>query len=279
LCATYLAACTPDLKPESVELISKVFDPDNGIRTRALACADPRQVLWENADTMHERYRSSAVALGAAALERALERSGVGRGDLAALIACTCTGYLCPGLTSYLVEALGLARTLRVFDLVGMGCAASLPGLDLATQLARAMPGRAVVLRRTAFATVRDAREELMKRLLPELPGKLKYEALMIANAMAIAAREFEAGHENDVRELNGLKQLLLGDASNFQDSEGLLEQALKTCRKKLCADIRAGHVDPSQERHADLVRYLKVTVRDKVAISNPKLLSAAGAK
>jgi hypothetical protein len=120
------------------------------------------------------------------------------------------------------------------------------------------------------------ARDELMKRLLPELPASVRYEALMIANAMAIAAREFESGRENDMRELNALKQLLLGDANPAMDGEHLLDHALKTCRKKLCTEIRSGSFDDSEERRAVLARYLQATAKDKVAISNPKLLSAA---
>lgn len=120
------------------------------------------------------------------------------------------------------------------------------------------------------------AREELMKKLLPELPAKVRYEALMIANAMAIAAREFESGRENDLRELSGLRQLLLGESSGPGDGEVLLDHALTKCRKKLCAEIRAGEFDPSGKKHLELARYLKTTAKDKVGISNPKLLAAA---
>ncbi len=38
------------------------------------------------------------------------------------------------------------------------------------------------------------ARATLLEQLLPALPGELRYPALMIANAMAIAARESRLG-------------------------------------------------------------------------------------
>lgn len=38
------------------------------------------------------------------------------------------------------------------------------------------------------------ARSTLLEQLLPALPGELRYPALMIANAMAIAARESRLG-------------------------------------------------------------------------------------
>ena len=34
----------------------------------------------------------------------------------------TCTGYVCPGLSTYLVERLDMPREIRAYDLVGAGC-------------------------------------------------------------------------------------------------------------------------------------------------------------
>jgi len=54
----------------------------------------------------------------------------------------TCTGYLCPGLTSYLAEDLGLGRSIRFQDLMGMGCGAAVPNLEAAAgMLARSGEG------------------------------------------------------------------------------------------------------------------------------------------
>jgi alkylresorcinol/alkylpyrone synthase len=46
-----------------------------------------------------------------------------------ALIVSTCTGYLCPGLTSYVSERLGMRTDAQLVDLVGQGCGAALPNL------------------------------------------------------------------------------------------------------------------------------------------------------
>jgi alkylresorcinol/alkylpyrone synthase len=45
------------------------------------------------------------------------------------VIISTCTGYLCPGLTSYVSELLGLRQNIFALDLVGQGCGAALPNL------------------------------------------------------------------------------------------------------------------------------------------------------
>jgi len=46
----------------------------------------------------------------------------------------TCTGYLCPGLTSYLIERLGLPRDIRAYDLVGAGCGGAIPNLQVGAE-------------------------------------------------------------------------------------------------------------------------------------------------
>ena len=50
-------------------------------------------------------------------------------GDIDAVIISTCTGYLCPGLTSYVTERLGLRTDILALDLVGQGCGAALPNM------------------------------------------------------------------------------------------------------------------------------------------------------
>lgn len=116
------------------------------------------------------------------------------------------------------------------------------------------------------------AREELMKRVLPALPMDLRYSALMIANAMAIAARELGAGQGGDTRELAGLQQLLPREMA-MQTGDEPLRQSLMAYRKTLCEHIRAGEFDPGKAGHQELLRHIAANVRDKLAVSNPKLL------
>ncbi len=122
------------------------------------------------------------------------------------------------------------------------------------------------------------AREELVNSLLPQLPNELRYQALMIANAMAIATREFETGRESDQRELLGLSQLLFDAKSNVQHEQSNDQTAARTLqshRKVLGNAIRSGDFDPGTTRHQAMLQHLKITARDKLAISNPKLLSS----
>lgn len=115
------------------------------------------------------------------------------------------------------------------------------------------------------------AREELMQRVLPALPASARYEVLMIANAMAIAAREIDIGRAHDMREQQSLRQLLSEDAAT---PDAALPRQLEDCRRQLCAAIRKGRFDPGHSSHREMLKHLRTTARDKIMISNPKLLS-----
>jgi alkylresorcinol/alkylpyrone synthase len=52
--------------------------------------------------------------------------------DITGLVVNTCTGYLCPGLSSFIAQDLGLTTAVRYQDLMGMGCGAAIPNLEAA---------------------------------------------------------------------------------------------------------------------------------------------------
>jgi alkylresorcinol/alkylpyrone synthase len=86
-------------------------------------------------DTLHRRFLTHAPALAAEAGAKALDDAALTPTDIDAVVISTCTGYLCPGVSSYIVERLGLRRDIQAFDLVGQGCAAALPNWRLAKAL------------------------------------------------------------------------------------------------------------------------------------------------
>jgi 3-oxoacyl-[acyl-carrier-protein] synthase III len=88
--------------------------------------------------------RAEGPALAARALTAALAQANIKATDLDALLICTCTGYLCPGLTSYVSEQLGLRTDAILQDLVGLGCGAAIPTLRAASHVLAAQPGATV---------------------------------------------------------------------------------------------------------------------------------------
>jgi alkylresorcinol/alkylpyrone synthase len=129
------------LVPRSQALLKKVLGGDNGIETRHLALEPLTEVFNLTADALHARFARHAPALAVAAAQRALRDANSTAGEMDAVLISTCTGYLCPGLTSYVSEQLGLRPDVFALDLVGQGCGAALPNFRAAESILTA--GRA----------------------------------------------------------------------------------------------------------------------------------------
>ncbi|NUZ07806.1 type III polyketide synthase [Piscinibacter koreensis] len=112
-----------------------VLQRDNGIEARRLALDSLDEVFTIDPDTLDRRFLAHAPTLAADAGARALASSGVDVSQIDAIVVSTCTGYLCPGLSGYVIERLGLRPDVQAFDLVGQGCAAALPNLMLGRSL------------------------------------------------------------------------------------------------------------------------------------------------
>lgn len=124
------------LTDDNLVLISKLFNHP-GIMKRHFAIDSPLTFLHESQDEKIERFTKWSVDLSERAILDALDRAGLTRSDIAALIVNTCTGYICPGLSTYLIERLGLDPRTRAFDLVGSGCGGAVPNILLAANLVR----------------------------------------------------------------------------------------------------------------------------------------------
>jgi predicted naringenin-chalcone synthase len=112
-----------------------VLERDNGIESRRLSLSSLAEVFQIDPDTLHQRFITSAPVLAALAGQRALNDAQVSAHDIDAVIVSTCTGYLCPGLSGYVIEALGLRCSVQAIDLVGQGCAAALPNMRIGSAL------------------------------------------------------------------------------------------------------------------------------------------------
>ena len=125
-------------------ILHSILAGDHGIATRHFAMPDVDQVFDLTADQLHAAFRTAAPTLAATALTAALARAQILPTQLDALLICTCTGYLCPGLTSYVAEQLGLRPNTFLQDLVGLGCGAAIPTLRAASHLLAAQPDATV---------------------------------------------------------------------------------------------------------------------------------------
>jgi alkylresorcinol/alkylpyrone synthase len=132
------------LNRRSVLTLQAILSHDSGIATRHFAMPDIERVFSLTPDQLNEGFRREAPRLAARALTAALTQAGLVAGQVDALLICTCTGYLCPGVTSYVAEQLGLRTDALLQDMVGLGCGAAIPCLR-AAQAVLALQPTAVV--------------------------------------------------------------------------------------------------------------------------------------
>ena len=123
------------LDGRSHAIAKTVLRRDNGIDARWLALESLDEGFAIDPDTLHRRFATHAPRLAQEAGAAALLRAGLVASAIDAVVVTTCTGYLCPALSGYVVERLGLRPGVKTFDLVGQGCAGALPNLQLANAL------------------------------------------------------------------------------------------------------------------------------------------------
>lgn len=130
------------LRPGSRELLARVLTSgSSGIRSRHFCLPDLTPVFGHGPQELNEFFEREAPLLAGRALTAALERAALKPEELDALFVCTCTGYLCPGLTSHVAERHGLRPDAYLQDLVGLGCGAAVPMLRSAEGFLAANPG------------------------------------------------------------------------------------------------------------------------------------------
>jgi len=122
-------------------------------------------------------------------------------------------------------------------------------------------------------ALLRLARSLLLDEILPLVPEDRRYQARLIANAMAIAAREAASGNRDLEVQRKDLTALY-GEATQRPDGRPAAEtfqEANERLSWRLAADLRGGQRDADPEVFAVLRRAAVA----RLAAVNPKALAA----
>ena len=137
----------PDvLRDRSLKILEKVLLGDTGIEKRHFCIENPGDIFARDAQTLNHEFEIHAPKLSIEALEKALGKANVSADELDALLICTCTGYICPGVTSHVAEQLGMRSDTYLQDLVGLGCGAAIPTLRSAHGFLSANPDATVAV-------------------------------------------------------------------------------------------------------------------------------------
>ncbi len=136
---------------------------NTGIRTR-YSCVP---IDWyDRAHGWAERnriYLASALDLIESATRLVLDRAGLGKEAIDAIVTVSSTGIATPSLDALLIERMGLRADLRRSPLFGLGCAGGAIGMARAASEAAGHPGQTVLLLVVELCALSFRRDDLSK--------------------------------------------------------------------------------------------------------------------
>ncbi|WP_411825521.1 type III polyketide synthase [Luteolibacter sp. AS25] len=135
------------LKQRSRTLLEKILtNNSSGISGRQFSSADLTPVFQQDAENLNRSFEAHAPNLAVEAISKALEKVSMKPDELDAIFLCSCTGYLCPGPSSYVAEKIGLRPDAYLCDLIGLGCGAAIPTLRAAQGYLAANPTHKIAM-------------------------------------------------------------------------------------------------------------------------------------
>jgi Domain of unknown function (DUF6285) len=122
----------------------------------------------------------------------------------------------------------------------------------------------------------------LTRELIALLPADRRYEARMIASAVARVSRQIKVSRRTAATEIEAIEHLAGNGQGASQTTRNIppepdrvLETQLATARARLCDDVRAGQLDARLDNPGDLL-WLREIVHAKLQVTNPKLIAEA---
>ena len=221
-----------ELKPRSLGILEKILtQKSSGIESRQFSAADLLPVFQKDAQALNQFYEATAPVLGNQALQLALEKAEVVPQALDALFVCSCTGYLCPGPSSYMAEAAQLRPNTYLADLIGLGCGAAIPTLRAAHGYLAANPSHtaavvAVEVSSAAFYLDNDPGVLISLCLFGDGAAAAILTGQKSAPDPVLKFHDFDTHHVPENRE-----------HIRFTNSQGKLKNQLHRCVPKLAAE------------------------------------------
>lgn len=132
------------LSPKKLAIMHRIFSHPSVLR-RYLAVEDIKYLVNEHPDDRITRFTNRAVELSSEAIMNALAQVDLTVDAVSGLVVNTCTGYICPGISTYLIEKLGLSHQTQAYDLVGSGCGGAIPNLQMCKKMVNGTIGGVIV--------------------------------------------------------------------------------------------------------------------------------------
>ncbi len=108
-------------------------------------------------------YLDAALDLLEATTVQLLDRAGLAKADIDAIVVVSTTGIATPSLDALLIERMGLRATVRRLPIFGLGCAGGVLGLARAASQAIAAPGETVLFLVVELCALSFRRDDFAK--------------------------------------------------------------------------------------------------------------------
>jgi 1,3,6,8-tetrahydroxynaphthalene synthase len=127
---------------------------NTGVRTRHLVLPVQdalRHPGFEERNLVYERH---AKAMMPPVIQRALGFAGLEPADIGAIVFVSCTGFMMPSMTAWLINAMGMLPGTVQLPIAQLGCAAGAAALNRARDLCAARPGSNVLIASCEFCSL-----------------------------------------------------------------------------------------------------------------------------
>ncbi|MGY5778678.1 type III polyketide synthase [Rhizobium sp. LEGMi135b] len=264
-----LAVATPDniiLQTDAAETAGRLFSDrfqdfkylarvfgSTGIRKRHLA----RPLSWfEEPHGWQDRmaaYTEVASELFRRSARAALKRAGLEAGEVDCIVTASSTGLATPSLEARLAGEMGFRGDIERVPIFGLGCAAGVSGLAVATKMARSRPGAVVLFVAIELCSLAFRLDELTR---PNIIAT----ALFGDGAAACVLRAGESG----IAEIESTGEHLFPDSLGIMgwkiDDTGfgiILEQSLPVFAETHLRSAVAGILERSGLLISDIDRFI----------------------
>ncbi|MER8046336.1 type III polyketide synthase [Streptomyces sp. NPDC094032] len=102
----------------------------------------------------NEIYAAEAKARVPAVVEKALANAGLGAGDIDMIVYVSCTGFMMPSLTAWLINSMGFPSRTRQVPIAQLGCAAGGAAINRAHDFCTAYPDANVLIVACEFCSL-----------------------------------------------------------------------------------------------------------------------------
>ena len=134
----------------TVEKMIRNIDVEN----RHLLSPIHQVVIHPGLEYRNNLYRDEGLSMAREATQQALEENNMHPRDIDMIIVASCTGFLMPSLTSYLISAMDFRLETKQLPVVQLGCAAGAWSFNRAYEYIKAFPDHNVLLVSVEFSSL-----------------------------------------------------------------------------------------------------------------------------